>query len=452
MSILRRSCGARLVAVAALLLAAAPAAAHEIPNRVTVIAFVKPEPGRLRIVLRTPLEAMRDVHFPERAPGYLDVARAEPLTREAAQLWIANFIHAYEGGRKLPDARVVSTRIALPSERTLASYGTALAGALASPLADSVQIPWQQALIDVVLEYPIASERSEFSIRPELGRLGMQTTTVLRYVAPTGEERAYQYVGDPGLLHLDPRWHHAAWQFATLGIAHVLGGIDHLLFVLCLVIPFRRVRPVVLIVTSFTVAQSISLASAALGIAPDALWFPALVETLVAASILYMALENVVGPKPGRRWWIAFGVGLAHGFAFSFALRETLQFAGSHLVVSLLTFNVGVEIGQLLVPAVAVPLISLAFKHAVAQRIGIVIASALVAHTAWHWMIDRGATLAQYQFDWPALDMAFAASAMRAAMVLLITAAAAWGLAEAAKRLRAVIPTPSAARGRDLQV
>ena len=402
-----------------------------------MVAFVKPEAGRLRIVLRAPLEAMRDTHFPERALGYLDLARAEPMARDAAQLWIANFIEAYEGGARLPEARIVATRISLPSDRSFGSYETAFGHVLGQPLAPTVDIPWQQALIDVVLEFPIVSAQSDFAIRPQLGRLGIKTTTVLRFVTSSGAERAYQYLGDPGLVHLDPRWYHAGLQFVTLGIRHILGGIDHLLFVLCLVIPFRKIRPLVLIVTAFTVAHSITLVSSAAGVAPDALWFPALIETLIAASIVYMALENIVGPKLQRRWLIAFGFGLVHGFAFSFALRESLQFAGSHLAISLLTFNLGVEIGQLLVLAVAVPLISLAFSRVVAERMGIILLSALVAHTAWHWMLDRGASLKEYQFDWPTLDLAFAASAMRAALVLVIIGGAAWVLSELFRKLQA---------------
>ena len=78
-----------------------------------------------------------------------------------------------------------------------------------------------------------------------------------------------------------------------------------------------------------------------------------------------------------------------HGFGFSFALRETLQFAGSHLLTSLLSFNVGVELGQLLVLVVLVPALQLLFRYVVAERIGTIILSALVAHTAWHWTPER---------------------------------------------------------------
>src|SRR6266851_4423631 len=128
---------------------------------------------------------------------------------------------------------------------------------------------------------------------------------------------------------VDPRWHQAAWRFVESGFFHILEGTDHLLFLLCLVIPFRRFGQLVLVVTSFTVAHSITLIASAYNLGPGALWFPPLVETLIAISILYMAIENVLGTNLGRRWMISFGFGLVHGFAFSFALRETLQFAGS---------------------------------------------------------------------------------------------------------------------------
>ncbi len=156
--------------------------------------------------------------------------------------------------------------------------------------------------------------------------------------------------------------------------------------------------------TAFTVAHSITLIASAAGFAPDALWFPPLIEVLIAASIVYMALENIVGAKLERRWIVAFGFGLVHGFGFSFALRESLQFAGSHLATSLVSFNLGVELGQLAVLAVAVPALNWIFSHVVQERMGTIILSAFVAHTAWHWMLDRGAVLASYHIEMPDLD------------------------------------------------
>lgn len=426
----------RPVALLAGLLAGAalPAGAHEIPSRVTVLAFVKPDATRLRMVIRVPLESMRDIEWPERPLGYLDLARAQGLTLDAARVWIADYLEVYENGTRLPAPRIIGTRISLPSDRAFGTYETAIGTALGPPLATDTDVPWNQTSLDVVLDYPITSPSSSFALRPRLARLGVTTTTVLHYLTSDGGERVYQYVGDPGLVRLDPRWFHAGWQFVKLGVQHILGGIDHLLFVFCLVIPFRRFKPLVVIVTAFTVAHSITLASAAMGVVPDALWFPPLIETLIAASILYMAIENVLGPNVQRRWLVAFGFGLVHGFGFSFALSESLQFAGSHLAVSLFTFNLGVEIGQIVVLAIAVPLVSLAFRRAVAERVGIIVLSAVVAHTAWHWMIDRGSSLSEYRFTMPVLDVAFVASALRAAIVLLIAAGAVWAMRELVRR------------------
>ncbi len=123
---------------------------------------------------------------------------------------------------------------------------------------------------------------------------------------------------------------------------------------------------------------------------------------------------------------IAFGFGLVHGFGFSFALRQSLQFAGSHLLTSLLSFNIGVELGQLLVLILLIPVLQLFFRYAVAERMGTIILSAIVAHTAWHWMLDRGARLRQFSFEWPALNAAFLALVLRWLVLFLILGGLLW--------------------------
>jgi hypothetical protein len=297
----------------------------------------------------------------------------------------------------------------------------------APPLADSMDLYWNQQLLDVLLEYDIRSDRSAFSIRPRVDRFGQTVSTALRFLPPGGPTRAFEFHGDPGLVPLDPNWHQAAWRFVESGFWHILEGTDHLLFLLCLVVPFRRLRPLILIVTSFTVGHSISLIASAFGFVPDALWFPPLIETLIAVTILYMALENIVYAAMGtlasdlsRRWIIAFAFGIVHGFGFSFALRESLQFAGDHLITALFGFNLGVEIGQIAVLLVLIPALDLLFKYVVAERLGVIILSALIAHVAWHWMIERGGQLAKFPF--PRIDAAFLASAMRGLMAALFLA------------------------------
>ena len=405
---------------------ATPSSAHDVPPDVAVQAFLKPEGQRLRLLVRVPLAALRDVVYPTRGPVYLDLARADPTLRQAATLWIADAVELYEDDERLPAPRITNVRVSLPSDRSFGGWDSALEHVTGPPLPEDTEIYWSQAMLDVLFAYPIRSEASRFSIHPAFDRLGLRVVTALRFLLPGGAVRAFELSGDPGLVRLDPRWHQAALRFVELGFRHILDGTDHLLFLLCLVIPFRRLRPLVLVVTAFTAAHSVTLIASAFGLAPDALWFPPLVETLIAASIVYMALENIVVPQPRRRWMIAFAFGLVHGFGFSFALRQTLQFAGSHLLTSLLSFNVGVELGQLLVLALLVPTLDLLFRRAVPERMGTILLSAIVAHTGWHWMIERWDRLRQFRYPWPALNAALLASATRWLMVAVIAAGLAW--------------------------
>ncbi len=414
-------------ALCALLLAVATLVrAHDIPTDVRIVAFVKPGRDHLTLLVRVPLAAMQDVDVPLRGPGYVDLARAQPALRTAAMLWIGDNLAVTENGVRLANPAVAAVRISLASDRSFGGYAQALAHVHAAPIPETSEVFWSQQLLDAQLEYPIASERSDFAIRPHLERLGERVATTVRFLPPGGAVRAFEYPGDVGLVRLDPRWHQAALRFVQLGFWHILGGTDHLLFLVCLVIPFRRLRALVLVVTSFTLAHSVTLIASAYDLAPGALWFPLLIETLIATSIVYMALENIVSPALTRRWLITFAFGLVHGFGFSFALRESLQFAGSHLLTSLLSFNVGVELGQVLVLALLVPALDLLFRFIVAERMGTIILSALVAHTAWHWMIERGERLMQVPFAWPELTPAFLASAMRWMMAALAAAAVVW--------------------------
>jgi hypothetical protein len=330
----------------------------------------------------------------------------------------------FEDDARVGLPRIAKVRVSLPSDRSFASYEEARAILEAPPLPDGLDLYWNQQLLDVLLEYPIRSERSALAIRPRLDRLALNVTTALRFLPPGGAVRAFEFHGDPGLVRLDPRWHQAALRFVVAGFWHILEGTDHLLFLLCLVIPFRRLRPLVVIVTAFTVAHSISLIASAFGFVPDALWFPPLVETLIAATVFLMALENIVGSRIRRRWIAAFAFGLVHGFGFSFALRESLQFAGDHLLTSLVAFNLGVEAGQLAALAIFIPALALLFRYSVRERLGIVILSALVAHTAWHWLLERGEQLGK--FPLPTLDAAFLASLMRGGIAMLVLAGGLW--------------------------
>jgi hypothetical protein len=145
-------------------------------------------------------------------------------------------------------------------------------------------------------------------------------------------------------------------SFVALGVEHILTGWDHLLFLFGLLLRGGSWLSLAKIVTAFTLAHSITLALAALDIVvlPDRL-----VEAVIALSIAFVAAENLfLKPVVARRWLVSFCFGLVHGFGFSSALRE-LGLSSSGLLLSLFGFNAGVEIGQGLVVAIALPALAL---------------------------------------------------------------------------------------------
>jgi hypothetical protein len=417
---------ARLAALSLIVLVTCGArvSAHDIPRDVTVQAFAKPEGHSFRLLVRVPLKAIMDIEFPRKERDYVDLARVDQSLRDASMIWLARKIELYEEGSLLPDPTIVSTRVSLESDRYFDSYEHALAHVTGPALTNDTTIFWEQGILDVLFEYPIRSDQSHFAMHMAFDRLGIRVVTALRFMPPSGVIRPYELEGDAGLVPLDPRWGQAVLRFVTLGFFHILDGTDHLLFLFCLVIPFRRIWTLVPIVTAFTVAHSITLIAAAYNYAPGALWFPPLIETLIAMSIVYMALENIAVATPHRRWIITFLFGLVHGFGFSFGLQHTMQFAGSHLLTSLLSFNLGVELGQLLVLVLMVPALDVLFRFVVAERMGTIILSALVAHTAWHWMIDRFGVLRM--FPWPTVTAGDVAVGIRWLMALIAVAGAAW--------------------------
>ena len=145
-------------------------------------------------------------------------------------------------------------------------------------------------------------------------------------------------------------------EYFAIGVEHILGGIDHLLFLVGLILVVGRVRDVLWAVTAFTVAHSITLGLSVLGIVVPSEQYMVWVEVLIALSIAYIGFENLIWQKPRPRWPITFVFGLVHGFGFAGALSEVgvpQDQAGAALAL----FNVGVEAGQLMVLAVVLPIV-----------------------------------------------------------------------------------------------
>ena len=283
---------------------------------------------------------------------------------DGAKDWIADRIEIYEDDVRLGDPRLAAVRVSLPSDISFDSYDGALRSLLGPALPDDTEVVKSQAMVDALFEYPIRSDRSRFSIDPHYRLLGLRALTVLRFVTPDGAERALEFHDDPGLVRLDPRWFQAVRLF-------VGGGRPpH---------PERHRSSALPVLSGHSVPPFPPAARRGHGVHRRALDHADRVRLrhgtrrrMVSAAgrdpdrdvdRLHGAREHR-GARAAlrRRWLIAFGFGLVHGFGFSFALRDTMQLAGSHLLTSLLSFNLGVEIGQVAVLAVLLPALALLFR------------------------------------------------------------------------------------------
>lgn len=174
-------------------------------------------------------------------------------------------------------------------------------------------------------------------------------------------------------------------DFLRLGLNHILSGIDHLLFLAALLLGSRGLRSLLITVTAFTAAHSLSLAAATLGWAHVS---PSWVEPAIAASIVWVAVENIwLQPQPLRRHALTFAFGLVHGLAFAEALTE-LHLGGWSLARALLGFNLGVEAGQALVVLLLAPALTWLATHSTGPRIERAL-SAGIAGMGFFWLAQR---------------------------------------------------------------
>ncbi|WP_062351968.1 HupE/UreJ family protein [Herbidospora yilanensis] len=195
-------------------------------------------------------------------------------------------------------------------------------------------------------------------------------------------------VGHTDLLSEIPR-------FVLLGGEHLIFGLDHVLFLLALLLGAKRLRDVAEVATAFTVAHSVTLVAAAIGWVSVPGW---IVEPLIALSIAFVALDNLLSPRTGHRLPVVFGFGLLHGLGFAGALSVDGP-ASLPMLVNLISFNVGIEIAQLAIIALAFPALSFLRRAAtgpVAARalmLGTVGAAVAVAGAGLVWFVERSPLL-----------------------------------------------------------
>ena len=384
------------LAVLAVSAAPRPALSHDIPDEIRIPVFVREADGELHLVARVPLLLLLSLNVPKWGAGYLDFDRAAPVLRRAGEVFASEAPLFHPDGSPLP-ARLEAFRVALPWDRSFTDFESARDKVLSDPLPADTQVFWNQGFLDFYLTYPAPADGSvaiECNVAPGFGDRVALDVLYERPDAGGGELKSnlYHISIREGRVSLDPSPFQAFFVFGRSGVEHILTGWDHLLFLICLIAPFgrlSRLKHLLIMVTGFTVAHSVTLVSAALGHAPEAPWFVPLVEGVVALSILYTAIENLISASVVRRAILAFVFGLFHGFGFAFALGESLAFAGDHLPLALLSFNLGVEAGQAAVVLAVIPLLHLLSGTDRSRFMVSALLSVVGGHAAWHLLGSR---------------------------------------------------------------
>lgn len=194
-----------------------------------------------------------------------------------------------------------------------------------------------------------------------------------------GEVAAVESLPSPGI---------SLGEFFRLGVEHILIGLDHLLFLAALLLGVRSLKSMLVVISCFTLAHTLTLALAALDLftLPD--WF---VEPFIAASIIFVCLDSLLRrDHEADRWWLAGLFGLVHGFGFAAILREMgLGPDLKELVSSLLAFNLGVEAGQVMLAALVLPLLLWARRHVVWSRYGAPALTCAIIAISVYWVVER---------------------------------------------------------------
>lgn len=263
------------------------------------------------------------------------------------------------------------------------------AGALLSPSLEGTSI-WKDQD-----GFPFMEARLSYRVAREIGDITIQVSALTDLYADHRHLSEIAFGGRKDQFVFQHRNTYTArleriqsWQtarsFLLLGIEHIFTGYDHILFLFGLLLVGKGLRNLIAIVTSFTVAHSLTLSLATLGVVQPASWT---VEAAIALSIAYIGLENLFVKNVRHRWRMAFVFGLIHGLGFANVLRH-MDLARGALALSLFTFNVGVEIGQIAIVAMMWPV--LRYVERTPYRVPVVrVASAVIVACGLFWFWQR---------------------------------------------------------------
>lgn len=398
--------GRSLGAFGALLLclglsAAAEPLMHDLPQDTAMRAFFQVRGSEAHLLVRVPLDLLHGISWPTEHGDYVinDSRAAVDQSLDA----LGHTLLIWQNGERLMPV-ASSGRLAALGDLSFASHETAAAH-IAQPQDPGLKIGIDLGYLDAHFIYPIRPIPAVFSIQSRVAEDLQELSKLTVQFVPESNRWGGPITVSPqsGRVALNPSGGQAALGFTLVGMQSFLTDGDCLLFILCLMIPFRRARDFGALYAAFVLANLISLGGTAFGFAPDGAWFAALAAGGSAVLIFLLALGNIFGANLERRrlWSGLFGFIL--GFEFAKLLAERLQFAGAHSHIALGFFAFGIDLGALLALALIFVGLALLLRGARAGRLGIIVLSALVAHASWHWMIDRLTVL--WQTPWPGLTL-----------------------------------------------
>jgi hypothetical protein len=398
----RRSSGAiAAMLMCVVLSAAAQPLMHDLPQDTMMHAFFRVQGNEAHLLVRVPLDLLHGISWPTNHGEYA-IGDSQAAVNQALDALSHTILIWQDGERLTPTSS--SGQLAALGDLSFANPEAAAAH-IAQPAEPGLKLAVDLGYLDAHFIYPIRPAPAVFSIQSRVAEDLQELSKLIVQFVPDGNYSggAMTISARSGRVALNPNRAQAALGFVLVGMQGLLTNADCLLFILCLMIPFRRAHDFAAPYAAFVLANLISLAGTAFGFAPDSLWFGASAASVSAVLIFFLALGNIFGAHLQRRrlWTGLFGFIL--GFEFARLLAERLQFAGAHSTIALWFLALGVDLGALLVFALTFVGLALILRGARAGRIGMIVLSAIVAHAAWHWMIDRLGVF--WQTPWPSMTM-----------------------------------------------
>jgi hypothetical protein len=359
----------------------------DLPPEIILEGYIKPEDGHLRQLVRIPLVFLQPFNLAKRGPGYIDLTKIDEVLRVAAAAAAEQIQLREDGALLVPTVR--QAKVSLLSDRSFRSYDAALAHLRGPPLPVETNLFWNQGFFDAEIEYPIRSADGRFSIRTDvMPALGMRVKLQLAFVPEGKPPRHYVLSGGSGWVALDPRWYDAAWVFVRSGFGDAV-TLERFAFLVCLLAPFAQWRGVLTLALVLGVLQALTTTATALGAIANTRWLGEIAIVGTAAATLLVAIANLGAPRVRRRWLLAGVVGSLSGLALGIFFAGLRQFAGSHVAVAIVAFDVALVLAVVLAAAVAWVIMQL-LARMLGARLAIVVVSAILGHQAWHWMFERG--------------------------------------------------------------